>query len=321
VVLCALPARRQNQVYLATKRSFSINLAGNPLPDRSILTSDEPGKDRLMSSRTINLASVSRRRIAVAAVVFSAGFFVLPKQSVAADLEWTIAPYLWASDVGLDITVNNDPVIGTNVPFNDLVDKLDGAFMLHLEMKGDRFGTMFDSIYIKLADNAVVPVGPGGPILGDVLVSTDLTLTLYEFAAFYRFGSNAPGSSAFDILAGVRQVDIDQNLAIVLPGPGMTPVGASIDISETDFIIGGRLAGSFNDRWSYRIRADYGSGGTEGTINALAAVGYTFGQTGLFSLELGYRYFDLELKKDADGSLLESDLTMSGPMLGLVFRF
>lgn len=274
-----------------------------------------------MSSRTINLASVSYRRIAIAAVVIAAGFFVLPKQSAAADLEWTVAPYLWAADVGLDVTVNSDPVIGANVPFNDLVDKLDGAFMLHLEMKGERFGTMFDSIYIKLADDAVIPVGPGGPIFGDVLVNTDLTLTLYEFEVFYRFGSNDPGSSAFDILAGVRQVDIEMNLAIVLPGPAMTPVAADIDISETDFVIGGRFAGKFNDRWSYRIRADYGGGGTEGTTNAIAAVGYTFGQTGLFSLELGYRYLNLELKKDTDGSLTETELTMSGPMLGLVFRF
>jgi len=52
-----------------------------------------------------------------------------PRPSNARDVDWTIAPYLWASDVGLDVFVDNDPVIGTDVPFNDLVDKLDGAFM------------------------------------------------------------------------------------------------------------------------------------------------------------------------------------------------
>lgn len=274
-----------------------------------------------MAANLTNHRSATHRYVAVAAFALVACVGLSPNQATAADLEWTIAPYLWAADVGLDVTVNNDPIIGTNVPFSDLVDKLDGAFMLHLEMKGDRFGTMFDSIYIKLADSAVIPVGPGGPILGDLLIDTELTLTLYEFAAFYRVGNTDPDSGAFDILAGVRQVDVDQVLDIILPGPGMMPVAAGIDVSETDFVFGARFAGKFNDRWSYRLRADYGTGGTEGTTNALASIGYTFGQTGLFSMELGYRYLNLELKNNSGGTLTETDLTMSGPLLGLVFRF
>ena len=45
----------------------------------------------------------------------------------AAAWEWTVVPYLWASDVGLDLNVAGNDVIGANVEFKDLVDKLDGA--------------------------------------------------------------------------------------------------------------------------------------------------------------------------------------------------
>ena len=260
-------------------------------------------------------------KFTVASIVLLTILAVSPRQSNAADLDWTIAPYLWLSDVGLDVFVNSDPTIGTDVPFSDLVDKLDGAFMGHVEVSGEKFGAYFDSIFINLSDNSVVSVGPGGPILGDLTIDMDLSMTVLELAGFYRMGSPEPGSGAFDILLGGRQVDLEQNLNIVLPGPGATPLDGKIDISETDMIVGGRFIGKFNERWSYRVRADYGTGGTEGTVNMVAAVGYTFGKTGLFSIDVGYRHMDVELKDDSDGSVTETEMTMSGPIIGFIFTF
>lgn len=109
---------------------------------------------------------------------------VAPQQSNAEGLDWTIAPYLWASDVGLDVLVNSDSAIGTNMPFSDLVDNLDGAFMGHIELSGDRYGGFLDTISISLADSKVVPVGPGGPVLGDLLIDTRLKLKLFELGGF-----------------------------------------------------------------------------------------------------------------------------------------
>ena len=69
------------------------------------------------------------------------------------------------------------------------------------------------------------------------------------------------------------------------------------------------------------MRADIAGGGTEGTINGLAAVGYAFGQSGLFSLDLGYRYMNIELKSENSNGTIESDITVSGPVLGFIFNF
>jgi len=263
----------------------------------------------------------SRRQISVAALMFALTLSFSPQQSRADGLNWTIAPYLWASDVGLDVRVNSDPILGADVPFSDLVDKLDSTFMGHFEMSSDNFGAFLDTIYVGLADSATIPVGPGGPILGDMQVDTDLTIKLYELGVFYRMGSIDPGSTAFDILGGIRLVDAEQNINIVLPGPAQTPVDLGIDTSETDIFIGGRIVGKLNEKWHYAVRADYGSGGTEGTFNAIGAFGYTFGQTGLFSLDLGYRYLTIELKNDDGDTVTETDITMSGPFLGFIFNF
>jgi len=256
--------------------------------------------------------------VAIAIIAVSG---LLPQQSNAEGIDWTIAPYFWGSSVGLDVTINDDPVIGTDVPLSDLLDKQDGVFMGHFEGRGERFGLFVDTIYLSLADSNVIPIGPGGPILGDLTTDMKMTLKLYELGGVYRIGKEDPGSMAFDILLGARLVDVDQTLDLTLPGPGATPVNLSIATSETDVFFGGRLVGMFTDKWHYKARADFGGGGTDGTFNILGAVGYTFGETGLFSLDLGYRYMTIELKNDQNGTRTETDITMSGPLLGFIFNF
>jgi hypothetical protein len=261
------------------------------------------------------------RQFSLAVVSLAAVLGFSPQQSHADDLNWMIAPYLWASDIGMDVAINGDPALGVDVAFSDLVDKLDMAFMGHIEVNSDDFGAFFDGIYISLADDQVINLGPGGPILGDLEIDMDLKLNIYELGGFYRMGSADVGSSAFDIIGGVRFIDLTLNLDILLPGPGAMPLSPSVEVSETDIFFGARLSGKFTEKWHYKLRADIGGGGTEGTINGIAAVGYTFGQSGLFSLDLGYRYMNIELKnEDADGTT-ESEITMSGPILGFIFNF
>lgn len=265
------------------------------------------------------IAPLRRNLLVTIAIIAISG--LLPQPSNADGVDWTIAPYFWASDVGLDVVVNNDPVIGTDVPLSDLIDKLDGVFMGHFEGRGERFGVFVDTIYLSLADSNVIPIGPGGPIVGDLMIDMNLTLKLYELGGIYRIGDDSAGSAAFDIVLGARLVDVDQNLDLILPGPAATPVNLSIAVSETDVFFGGRLVGKFNDKWHYKARVDFGGGGTDGTFNILGAVGYTFGQTGLFSLDLGYRYMTIKLKNDQNGTRTETDITMSGPLLGFIFNF
>jgi hypothetical protein len=261
-----------------------------------------------------------RRRLSMAIVVLTVSLGLSPQQTYADDLTWTIAPYLWASDVAMDVSVNGDPALGGDVAFKDLLDKVDTVFMGHFEVSSDTFGAFFDAIYLDLSDSKVINLGPGGPILGDIPADIGLKMKIYELGGFYRMGSGDVGSVAFDIIGGVRLIDVNQSFDLVLPAPG-GPVSETIDESETDVFVGGRLVGKFSEKWHYKLRADYAGGGTEGTINGLAALGYSFGQTGLFSLDLGYRYLNIELKNEDAGDTVETEITMSGPVLGFIFTF
>ena len=234
---------------------------------------------------------------------------------------WTVAPYLWAADVGLDLTVNDDATIGGDAAFRDLLDKVDSVFMGHFEGRKGRWGMYLDTIYMDLSDSKSVAVGPGGPILGDLDADAAMKMKLFDAGALYRL--REPGDDLqFDLLAGLRYVDVDVDLDLVLPGPAMMPVEIRTGPSETDLMLGARVIGRFAGQWHWALRGDYSFGGTEGTYNGLATLGYTFGANGLFTLTAGYRYMSIDIAgKTQRGNPSEADITMSGPIVGFIFNF
>jgi hypothetical protein len=241
----------------------------------------------------------------------------------AAGLEWTIAPYLFGPDLTADVTVNAGPEVPVAVPFSDLVSKLDMAFMGHVEARGEKFGGFFDMIYMDISDSTTKSFGPGEILPSEVLIDTSVNLQIYEFGGLYRIGAPTPGTAAFDLLLGGRQIELKQDILLSELGPveGETEF-VPLDTSETDVFAGVRIVGLFNERWGYKARADYGTGGTNGTVNALATVGYTFGESGLFTLDVGYRYMKIKLD-DVKSDLISTntELTAAGPLVGFIFTF
>ena len=239
----------------------------------------------------------------------------------AEDWKWTIAPYLWGSDVSLDLTVNDNTTIGGDAAFKDILDKVDGAFMGHFEGRKGQWGMYLDTIYLDMNDSNSISVGPGGPILGDLTADVGMKMKLYDAGVLYRLAE--PESDVqFDLLAGARYIDVSVDALLTLPGPAMTMVDIKTGPSETDLMLGARAIGKFAGRWHWAMRGDFSFGGSEGTYNGLASVGYTFGQSGLFTLTAGYRYMSIEMKGQTQrGQRAEADINMSGPLVGFIFNF
>ncbi len=98
---------------------------------------------------------------------------------------------------------------------------------------------------------------------------------------------------------------------------------ATVDATTTmtDGFVGLRYGGAIGKKWSYKLRADVGTGDTELTWNAIVGFGYEMGKTGKYSLVLGYRYLQFEFEEVDGSTKIESDMTFSGPAIGLQISF
>lgn len=261
-----------------------------------------------------------RYRILLAVALFGS----IPGVVLSEEWEWTVAPYVWASDVAMDASINENPTLGfaTQIPFKDIVDKLDTGFMGHIEgIKGNR-GLYLDFVAISLSDQSTVTIEPGGPIVGDVAVDLGLDMGIYDLGALRRFELDEDSATVIDFLVGIRIIEIDVAANLTLPGPGMNELDVNAGPSETDAMLGGRLTGEFSKRWTWLLRADMSFGGSDGTTNAIGAIGYRFGESGTFALDFGYRYMSMGFRNRASsGGYIETDLTLSGPVVGFIFNF
>jgi hypothetical protein len=232
--------------------------------------------------------------------------------------EWTLAPYLWLSDVGMDVAIDSEPVIGADIEFSDLIDKVDAAFQLHFEGRRGKPGFFVDLTLLSLSDDLTVPGGGPAGLPAGSTIDVDITLTIIEGAGFYRVTGQRGG---LDVLFGVRNLELDQELDFADPaGAPLTKV--SLAPSFTDGFLGLRYLGRLpNDKWGYDVRADYGFGDTEGTLNLLAVAHYGFGKTGKYGLLFGWRAMDIEIEATTMGVGVDTDLTMSGPVVAFVIRF
>ena len=241
-------------------------------------------------------------------------FAYAPNVSAAEDWNWTLAPYLWASDTSLDVYVNDNNIIGGELDFSDLLDKLDAAFLIHFEGQRGRGGFFLDYIYMSLSDSTTVPPGvvqPGAD------VDAGIDLGVLEAAAFFR---PSGGENGLDILLGVRSIDAELDLTITPPDPDPSE---RLKGSETftDGFLGLRYGAPLGEKWFAILRGDVGSGDTELTWTASALFGRHFGENGQHNVLFGYRYMAIELEDTSENVTVATDIVMSGPILGYAHRW
>jgi hypothetical protein len=222
----------------------------------------------------------------------------------ASDWDWSATPYIWAPSISTDLLNNAPPVEGgSDADFGNIVDKIDMAFMGHLEGQGDDFGAFADVIYLSLGDQKDFE-----------RVSTDSSLdaSVFELAAVWSPGEQR--NQGFEVIGGLRHIILDFSVDFDPVNPELSNAKVQLDQSYSDFMVGGRYTGSFNEHWGYSLRADGSWGDTDGTMNLSALVDY---KTNSGAWLFGYRYMTAELGDD-DTDL---DLTLMGPVVGYAFKF
>lgn len=218
--------------------------------------------------------------------------------------EFRFAPYLWAQ--GLDGVMGVRGVAGNvDIPFADIWDDLDFAFMGAFEARRGRWGILTDINYAELSDS---------------IATRDVLLTNAHFkqrqfvgnlTVNYRLLEN--NTTSVDLYGGARMNWMD--LEIGATGPLGAPHSSSGDDFWADAIVGLRLQTALSERCFLRFMGDIGAGGSDFTWQATGLIGWKLTDT--CNLGVGYR----GLGTDYQNGGFTYDVTASGPVLGVEWKF
>ena len=248
------------------------------------------------------------RRMMKVHVVLATVLSCLAPGLAAADTEWLVAPYGWLPSVSVD--QGFDDGSGGDGGGGEVISKIDFVAMLRVEAARGRWGAMLDYIYVSLADQTTLSPLP----VISIDVDGDFDLEVVELGGFYRLRDDA---NSFDLIFGLRRIDVD--LGIVLSRPLRPPQSLQVAAQIHDAFVGARYRLAFSQRWDISVRGDYGFGDSDGTLNVIAGLGLRFNDT--FGLKFGYRYATIEFGQSIGDSPQETDISMSGPFIGLVLGF
>ena len=238
-----------------------------------------------------------------------------PVAASADDIEWLLAPYGWLPAITLEQSGGTgDPGDGGNggLGGKSLLDVTESFFKFRAEAARNRWGVMLDYITLSLADQTTLTARPPFNITIDVDARLDLEVV--ELGAFYRPSGEVAG---INYLAGFRYIGADTTLFLT---PSVGPEQRQDSKAYiTDVYLGARYVHQFGSRWTAKIRGDYSFGESEGTLNLLGSV--DFRVAGPFALQAGYRHAVIEFEESSAGERVTTEIELSGPFIGFVFRF
>jgi len=235
-------------------------------------------------------------------------FLALPAGAEAQDWTFTVAPYIWGAGLsGTAGTLPGVPPANFDLSFGDILDNLDAAAFLVLGAHNGRWGVTADFEYVKTSSGGVTP----GPLFG--ATALDATTEVFQLTGEYQIAYN--GDNELWLAAGARYWSVDTTFSL---SAGALPA-RSVSGSDSwwDPVIGLRGRAKLGERtfatgWAYL--GGFGAG-SDSFGDVFAGIGYEFTPT--TSLVGGWRYYAVDR---TDGSFVW-DVSQSGPIVGLTFRF
>jgi len=234
----------------------------------------------------------------------------LPAAAQSNDWQWNLTPYFWGANTGVDVKLDDQELVDVSIPLDDIIDRLDFAFMVDFQGQRGRNGFLIDLATYDFNDDPVRFPLPGG--ISELVASGDLEMTQLDFGGIYNPSGNGMG---FTLIYGVRMLDVDQEIDAYVDAGGTQRDSQRYAAAETfwDGLLGARYLLPFADSWLLQLKADVSTGSTEYTWSALAGVGYTFGSRDQYTVLGGYRYMEYDFEQDVAAHVrIASSMTLDG---------
>jgi hypothetical protein len=220
---------------------------------------------------------------------------------------WSVTPYVWATDVGVDVRLDGREVVDETIPVEDLLEDIDATFQGRIEAKRGEHGFMLDVFHVSMSDEVngfPLPMGAGQ---GDLSWKMDMTIA--DVAGIYDPEGDDLG---FQFLYGLRVIDQRAEVdAIFTTSRGSVPHDYDGSDTLVDVLAGVRFSNDLTERLRFQTQLDFSTGGTEFSWSAFPSLRYAFGDG--YGLVAGYRTMTVDFE-DEGGR--DSEMTLSGPVLG-----
>jgi hypothetical protein len=285
----------------------------------------------MIAPLSIGLRSrASGAALAVTVVAGLVGSPVAAEDAAPASAPWelSVTPYVWALSLKGDVGIGRIEA-DVDASFSDILDNLNVAAMLELELRKGRFGLLSDTIYANLEDDAATGEDR-------LRIKATANMLIQGLAGTYRLGTwqladfaqAGPLAVTVDPYAGIRYTYLDTELTgrLDLPDLGVNARRTTeANKHWVDPIVGLRTVWTLGARFSLILAGDVGGTSTNSQYSAqgVGLIGYRFGLFGQDNANLVVGYRALHQKyEDGDGrSRFDWDVTMHGPIAGLTITF
>ena len=245
--------------------------------------------------------------VAMALMLLSAAPVFAADTGSSSDWEYIADIYFWGPNMNIDTTGGQE----VHLPFYQILNDLDFAFMTEFGARNDKWSVMTDVIYMNLSqkNNLRDDTLPDGTA---VTINDKLDMKSWIVTPTVGYALHNADDARIEVIGGLRYFWID--LGIQIDVNDNTVFNKSDSATFWDGIIGMRGNINLSQTWYLPMYFDVGWG-TNGsnTWQAYTGVGYHFSS---FDAVLTYRYLDYNF----DNSVA-SDLVVKGPQLGAVFKF
>jgi hypothetical protein len=263
-----------------------------------------------LTTRVFNSSTTLRALMASSALLMVA---VTPAR--ADDWQWSVTPYVWATDLGANVSIPGRPAIDRTISFGDLIKDLDMTAQVHVEAQHGRNGVTFDMFSNQLSKDSQFAL----PQLGGASASLSSKITMTVLDAGGVFSPSA-GPDGFKLLYGsrmfIQRASIDARIA---PAPSVTlDEHQDFDATTIDALIGAGYSQRLFGGLSVLAHGDASTGGTRYTWTGSAGLSYAFGSSGRYAVTAGYRR--MQIKLSGDGSP-DTRLTLKGFASGVRVSF
>ena len=239
--------------------------------------------------------------------------------------EFSVAPYMWAISMKGNATVRGLEA-DVDVSFNDIWDQLNFALMLQYEARKGQWGLWGNTIYSNLGTSDAK--GPAG------LTNIDPTVTAFwqELGGYYRLGTwdladnsgKKTPSVTVDTYFGARYTYLDTKIDF---DGVFSDFRNDIDQDKrwVEPLLGVRTIWDFYERWTLALAGDLGgvAFGSDFAWNVSGLIGHQFNLFGEKNAKAfaGYRALSQDYTDGSGRDKFQWDVTLYGPILGLVIGF